>query len=65
MKVEITFPVWHGLKQQTAVIEFDEAAHRQEIAEAVGDKAGWEAERERQLAIAEILKAGMSVTVIR
>lgn len=64
MKVEITFPVWDGLRQQTAVIEFDDADFQDEIAKAVGDKVGWEAEQERQWAIEEILKDDMSVSII-
>lgn len=65
MNVEITFPVWSGLKQQTAVIEFDDADFQDEIAEAVGDNVGWDAEEARQRKLAEILTDDVSVSIIR
>ena len=64
MKVEITFPVWDGLRQQTAVIEFDDADYQDEIAKAIGDKVGWDAEEARQCKLAEILADDMSVSII-
>lgn len=64
MKVEITFSVWNGLKQQTAVIEFDDEDYVEEIAEAVGDKLGWDAEEAVQWKLKEILADGMSVSII-